>query len=297
MYTKSNDLLSISVNSIGAELSSITYRGKEYLWNADDKYWNRHSPILFPIVGGLWNGTFRSKERIFKLSRHGFARDMPFRLKSEKNDEIIMELASSDETIIKYPYSFILEIGYKIEGNKVRVSWRISNPSEETIHFQIGGHPGFFWPDYCDNNPDLFLNQDKRGFLGFSTPKDHIESSPVADQGCIDSSHKISFDLTNGMMPIDIHTFDNDAIVIENSQVNTVTLYNQNHQPYLTVEFDSPLVGIWSPPSERAPFICIEPWYGRADRIEYNGTFEEKDWMQHLAPGKQFEAHYCITIH
>ena len=40
------------IDSIGAQL--ISYKdstGKEYIWQRDPKFWNRCSPLLFPIVG------------------------------------------------------------------------------------------------------------------------------------------------------------------------------------------------------------------------------------------------------
>lgn len=43
-----NDKLVLTVSEHGAELQSIKdENGKEYLWDGDEKYWNRHSPILF----------------------------------------------------------------------------------------------------------------------------------------------------------------------------------------------------------------------------------------------------------
>ena len=46
-----NDQLTLEISSLGAELQSIKdANGNEYLWDGDEKYWNRHSPILFHIV-------------------------------------------------------------------------------------------------------------------------------------------------------------------------------------------------------------------------------------------------------
>lgn len=70
-----NDFLTLSISEHGAEMQSIKdNKGQEYLWDGDEKYWNRHSPILFPIVCGLWKDTYRIDGKEFKLSRHGFAR-------------------------------------------------------------------------------------------------------------------------------------------------------------------------------------------------------------------------------
>ena len=50
-----NDFLIIETSKAGAELTRIFSKAlnKEILWNGDSKYWGRHSPILFPIVGRL----------------------------------------------------------------------------------------------------------------------------------------------------------------------------------------------------------------------------------------------------
>ena len=64
METITNDLLTILVSPHGAELCSIRDRhGNEYLWQADPAFWRRHSPVLFPIVGSLWEGKFRMDGR------------------------------------------------------------------------------------------------------------------------------------------------------------------------------------------------------------------------------------------
>ena len=55
-----NDELQIRVSDHGAELRSLTKAGtgKEFMFQADPKYWGRTSPVLFPIVGGLWENKY-----------------------------------------------------------------------------------------------------------------------------------------------------------------------------------------------------------------------------------------------
>lgn len=84
-----NDKLVLTVSEHGAELQSIKdENGKEYLWDGDEKYWNRHSPILFPLVCGLWKDTYRCEGHTYHLSRHGFARDTDFQLIAKGADRI-----------------------------------------------------------------------------------------------------------------------------------------------------------------------------------------------------------------
>ena len=141
-------------------VQSIVCNGKEYLWQADPAFWKRHSPVLFPIVGSVWQNTYSVNNRSFNLTQHGFARDMDFELISETADEIRFRLSDNEETREKYPYPFCLEIGYRLEGNRIRVMWQVSNPSDEDIYFQIGAHPAFYYPGF---NP----TENRRGFFGF----------------------------------------------------------------------------------------------------------------------------------
>ena len=266
MKTISNKQLTIQVSPHGAELCSIVANGKEYLWQADPAFWKRHSPVLFPIVGSVWENEYRNEGIPYTLTQHGFARDMEFTLISEKEDEVRYRLVSNEETLHKYPFSFCLEIGYRIQGKKIEVMWEVKNSGEKDMYFQIGAHPAFYWPEFDASNSE-------RGFFGFDKEE-----------------------LTDGLLPLDTHTFDKDALILENEQVRKVTLYNKEKQAYLSLHFNAPVVGLWSPPAKNAPFVCIEPWYGRCDRAHYTGEYKDKDWMQHLQPEEIFQGGYTIEI-
>ena len=106
MEKLSNGILTIEVSSHGAELSSLKCGDTEYLWQADPAYWKRHSPVLFPIVGSLWNGKCRIGGKEFEMSQHGFARDMDFTLVSKTDNELWYRLVSDESTMRKYPFPF-----------------------------------------------------------------------------------------------------------------------------------------------------------------------------------------------
>ena len=163
MKNITNGIVTIQVAEHGAELSSLVLNstGREYLWQADPMFWKRHSPVLFPIVGSVWDGEYRSagpgaaadaEPKTYKLGQHGFARDMDFALLSETpdadgNPQLMFVLESNEETLKKYPYTFRLEIGYRLVGRAVEVIWRVINPDKENeLKFQIGAHPAFYWP-------------------------------------------------------------------------------------------------------------------------------------------------------
>lgn len=288
MEKLSNSELQIMVSAAGAELCSIMCNGKEYLWQADPAYWNRHSPVLFPIVGRVWDNTYRCEGGTYSLGQHGFARDMEFSLVSVSDDEVWYRLTDNEETLRKYPYNFCLEIGYRIEGKKIHVMWRVANSGDREMYFQIGAHPAFYFPGYDSTTKE-------RGFFGFDRT-DGLEYILIGEKGCAVTDVHYPLNLKDGLLPLDTSTFDGDALILENGQVKVVTLYDNARKAVLNLQFDAPVVGLWSPPAKNAPFVCIEPWYGRCDRMNYDGEYKDKDWIQKLQPKEVFNGGYVIEI-
>ena len=291
MVVLSNDELAVQVAEHGAELSSIVAKatGKEYLWQADPAFWKRHSPVLFPIVGSVWNQTYRAEGETFTLSQHGFARDRDFTLVQQEPHEVRFRLESDAETLKVYPYSFALEIGYRLEGRQVEVLWKVTNLGTTPMHFQIGAHPAFYYPNYVVDQPE-------RGYFGFGEVNSLVYRA-LAEKGCVgDEVRPVPLD-AEGLLPLDVHTFDIDTFILENSQINQVDLLDKEKQPYLSLRFTAPVVGLWSPPTKNAPFVCIEPWYGRCDRVHYTGAVSYTHLRAHETLRESFEASYMIEIH
>ncbi len=288
MKTLSNSELTIQVSPHGAELCSILCNGKEYLWQADPAFWKRHSPVLFPIVGSVWENEYRHEGNSYVLTQHGFARDMDFELILERDNEVRYRLVDNEETHKKYPFPFCLEIGYRIGGKIIEVLWKVVNTGTREMYFQIGAHPAFYYPDYESETTG-------RGYFGFDQTE-NLHYILISEKGCANPDKEYLLELPEGLLPLDVHTFDKDALILENGQVGEVTLYTKEKKPYLGLRFNAPVVGLWSPPTKNAPFVCIEPWYGRCDRAHYGGEYKDKDWMQRLAPAEVFEGGYVIEI-
>lgn len=288
LFQISNGKITIQVDSFGAELKSLkdVVSGTEYMWNADPLYWKRTSPVLFPIVGALKDGKFRLDGREYLMGQHGFARDMEFQLKSQVASEIWFTLESDEETLKKYPYPFILEIGYELTDKTVIVKWRVKNPASKQMYFSIGGHPAFLCPiEDGTKQSEYKLLFDK---------KDRIVSSCL--EGGLLKDQTVAYTLQDGILPVTETLFDGDALIIEDHQAQSVSLVKADGAPYLKVDFDAPLFGIWSPPGKKAPFICIEPWYGRCDRADFTDDWKEREWIEVLEGGETFAADYRITV-
>lgn len=284
-----NDLLTLEVDSFGAELQSI--RGNrnrtEYLWQGDKAFWGRRSPVLFPIVGRVWDGVFRMDGKEYRLGQHGFARDREFEpMEDAPEDEAWFVLRSDASTLELYPRQFRLEIGYRLDGERITVMWRIINEDSRPMAFHIGAHPAFNYPAFSAADP-------VHGYFLFG--RDGLLSQVIEEKGCVgDTVTEVETD-KEMMLPLTGETFLHDALILADSQVRRVSMLDKERNPWLTLIFNAPLVGLWSPKPD-APFVCIEPWWGRCDRMGFHGDFSEREYTNVIAPGETFEASYMIVI-
>lgn len=287
--TLSNDLLTVTIDAFGAELQEIVNKrtGWQYLWHGDKTFWGRRSPVLFPIVGSVWDGCYRMDGKEFRLGQHGFARDREFEIITDTpDDEAWFSLESDDSTLALYPRRFRLEIGYRLQEARLTVMWRVINLDDREMSFQIGAHPAFNYPDF--NAAD-----DVHGYFCFDSRS--LEKQVIEEKGCVgNATEPVALD-EDGMLPVMSDTFRNDAIVLADHQVHRVSMLDKNRAPYLSVLFQAPLVGLWSP-SAQAPFACIEPWWGRCDRVGFSGDFSERDYVNKIAPGETFSVSYMVIF-
>ena len=279
LYFLENDVLKIAVDTHGAELSSIFNKAenKEMLWQGDPEFWGRKSPVLFPVVGKYKDGktTFNGKE--YALGQHGFARDSEFILIEETESKLSFELTSNEETLAKYPFKFRLICSFELKNNKIIVGWYIENIDDKKIYFSIGAHPAF----YCEKSKTVL-----------SMNGENLKYNLINSNGLYTSK---KYDLDNAFVLHD-NVFDNDALIIENSDVTEVSLID-NDKKYLTVKFDAKIFGVWSPAKKNAPFVCIEPWYGRCDADDFNGDITKREWSNSLEVNDNWYKEYEIIIH
>ena len=283
-----NDKITVIISAHGAELQSIkSAEGREYLWQGDEKYWPRRSPLLFPIVCGLWNGQYRVDGKTYELPRHGFARDMDFDVIEKTESSVTYELTSNEETMKVYPHECGLNVSYFLNDDMINVVWTVRNMGKEEMHFQIGGHPAF-------NLPDVGEGDKVEGTLLFDNeqPLTRIIGNTG---GCI-KPERYDVKTDRHIWAFDEESFADDAVILDKSQVGMAVIVDKEGRPQIGLSFDCPCLGIWTPYGKHAPFLCIEPWYGVHDWAGYEGEFKDKYLMNHLLPGATFMASYEIKV-
>jgi len=270
--TISNSQLTATINTLGAELISLVKNNKNYIWQVDETYWNKTSPILFPIVGRLKNDSYLFKGKKYQLPRHGFARNLEFSFDKKSDSQVIFELNETEETKAMYPFTFKLLVAYTLIGNELVMEYFVRNQSDEVLPFSIGAHPAFAIEGNFENYSLQFNKEDL-----FETH--HLENESFNGKTTL-------VDTKNNSIALNYALFEKDALVFKQLNSNEVTLKNKD-KAILKVNYDHfPYLGIWT--KQNAPFLCIEPWCGLADSSNHNGNLEDKEGMNHLPAGEDF---------
>ena len=282
-----NSSIKILIHEKGAELASLFHKknATEYLWQANPQYWNRHAPLLFPIIGKLNNDTTIIKDKPYHMTQHGFARDCIFETSHTNEGNVLLKLKSNSETQLKYPYEFELLAEYRLKDTSVEIFYTVNNPSTENIYFSFGLHPAFLWPIHpTDTKENYFLEFEK------NETADRI----LFDAGFI-TGEKTPWLKNQNKINLYDQLFENDVLIFKNLNSKKITLRSNEHKKFIEVEFAGyPYLGIWTKPGN--PFICIEPWYGIADNKNDPQPFSKKEGVLQLEPHQSFQCSVKYTI-
>lgn len=284
-------MLEIRSKSSGAELTSIMLDGKEKLHQGSltldenrKPFWNRHAPVLFPIVGQIKEGKTIINGEEFQMSQHGFARDMEFEEIEKDKIKHKYLLKSNEEILKKYPFSFELYITYKVEENSIITKYEVINKDNKEMLFGLGGHPAFIC-DYSSGDYEIQFNK-KEDNIKFLKLENGLLSNKEFANVMIDNKIKLHENI-----------FNEDAIIMKNINSNIVSLVNnKTNTKILDFDFTGfPYLAIWS--KKGAPFVCIEPWFNTADKNDSDGIFNHKENILKLEPNKKFECEYKVIFY
>ncbi len=291
MFTIENEYLKIEIHPKGAELQSI-YNKKnllEYMWGADPAFWGKKSPVLFPIVGSLKNDTYYFENKEYRLSRHGFAREMDFTVTDQTASSITFTLTRSDASFEKYPFQFRFDIVYSIKDNQLQVMYRVVNKGDinQKLYFSVGGHPAFKLPLLPGTvYTDYWLEFNKVEKAGRWL---------ISKEGLIETSSVPSLNDTQ-KLPLAKELFYTDANVFKQLRSEKVKLISDTAGELFEFDFTGfPYLGIWA--ARDADFVCIEPWCGIADIVTTTQQLTEKEGINMLDSTDQFERSWKLTVY
>ena len=240
-----NDRIKVVISDLGAEMTSLTLDGFEYLWTPDPKHFGRVSPCLFPITGRFMDGYYTHHGKRYDMQLNGIAMEKHFETEQFSDTELTMTLREDEDTLAVYPYRFALVIRYRLDGNFLHIGYTVTNHSEDPMPYSVGNHTAYKWPLADGDSPNSY-------FLRFERPETLESFSPFG---------WISPYVTNeSIRPLDHGLYVNGTRSFR-GQVSDWLEYTGANCDFVVRMYrgDFPFVANWAKPDADARLICLEP--------------------------------------
>ena len=288
MHIIENEFLRIKVRDFGAELTSVLHKqtGIEHLWQADEKFWPWHAPVLFPIVGRCLNDKILVDGKYYDMEKHGFARKTTFEVLERSEEKITFRLLANEATKALFPYDFEFLISYHLKGGSLACAYEVINRDTQAIYFSLGGHPAFSVPFYeGDKYEDYYWEFE----LEENASRHYIDGEGFFD------GRKSQVLSNERKLKLQSEMFRDDAYIFKDLKSRAVTIKTDKHPQTLTVRFPGfDYLGLWA--KVNAAYVCIEPWLGCADTANHPTDFSQKEGVLALEAGKEFTRSIIIEV-
>ncbi|MBC5993010.1 aldose 1-epimerase family protein [Pontibacter cellulosilyticus] len=284
-----NEYFKVGIESHGAELQHFIKNDEdlEMIWVADPAVWASHAPNLFPIVGELPKQQYTYDGETYHMQRHGFARSKDFKVREESDKKLVFELEYDEETLAQYPFKFRLLVAYKLNDNRLEVTYNVFNEDKKAMWFSVGAHPGFNVPLYPNEQyEDYYLEFEQEETL----------RRYLIDENGLQTGETELIEEQSNILPLRHQYFDKDAIILKDLNSERLVLASHTGPRKIEVEFQGfPYLGIWAKPGP-SPYVCIEPWCGIASSTNGSGELQDKEGINELGPKQVFERTLSIRV-
>ena len=286
MYKLQNDILEITVESVGAQLTGLYSKktNTQYLWQPGFETWPHSSMLLFPNPGRIARGRTIIGGKTYPANMHGFANDLPFDLVEQTAHKLILELRDNETTKKYYPYSFCLQVEFILSGDTLIQNFHVINEGKEPLYYCLGAHPGFYCP--------LVLGEKAEDYsLVFSQPQQLMQLELEENTRLLTGNKTVYLD-NSCEIPLHDHLFDGGPMLFDGMNAQSITLKSKASGRFVEMGIEGfPHLCLWGVPG-RMSLIAIEPWIGTTDRADTNHIWEEKPGIQKI----ETEAVHTLTF-
>ncbi len=283
------------INTKGAELQNLVCKSdkKDIIWQGDKSVWGNHAPILFPFVARCLGGYFMIDGKKCEYSRnHGFARDLEWKCTAQNSDSATFELTQSDETLYRFPYSFILKTEYKLKENGLDWKIIVKNTDTKAFKFSTGTHAAFSLNGSPAENFVIEFEKKEPLTAVVCTPECYLQ----ADKEGKAPLTKIYGEKEAGIIPVTNSGFGNGHL-FTNITSDWVGLRNLKDNSIIKIQTKGfPYCMIWQNTSGTPQFVCLEPWQGLTDAENTDHNWDNKVGLIDLAAGKEFSCEQNIWV-
>ncbi len=280
--TIKSDLLTVEIDTIGAEIKSVKDNGGvEFMWEADPSIWGNSAPIMFPICGGLKEDKYIYRGKEYSLPKHGFVRCAPFETEELSENSVTMLYKSNEETLAAYPFDFEFRVIFTLSGNSLSVTYSVKNLTDGEMYFSVGSHEAYATPEGIEEYEILF---DKKETL-----------DAHALNGNLISNNVTRIITESDTLPLNDDYFKIDALVFKKHASDSCILRHKNGTRQIKVEYkDFSQLLLWH--KHTAKYLCVEPWNGMADIMGSSYDITEKDGILKLSKAESYSVSHKVTF-
>jgi galactose mutarotase-like enzyme len=220
-------------------------------------------PVLFPSPGVLPGNTYTADGREVPMRRHGFARDLPWEVRSQETSRVVLALGHSKQTLREFPWRFEALLSVTLLGSALHLSFSAENRDSRPMPLHLGYHPYFHVPQAhkasASVETDASRAWDNR--KGAHVPLTGLElTGPEVDMHLLDHSmHGTTLERGPGLRPVELAWSPSFTTLV-----------------------------VWT--LEGRDFVCVEPWTAPG------GALQSHQGLLTVAPGETFASEFEISV-
>ena len=289
VLTDETNGLRLIVSRLGAELISVARRNSAGGWigflNRDneigppEKGWANHATVMGYYLHRIKDERSLYRGREIRGGTHSFLRGKVWhRVPSDNDSELTYRITPDDFSAIGYPLKVSLDLTYRIENERIVVTFRFTNHEPElTAHVGFGLHPGFAATSFDSFRFEMPAGVYRRHF----SPTNYL------------SGETQDIEFAGGEMPFDRAKLPS-SYILEFVDVPDRTFTFSDPPSARLVSLDLtgvPYLTLWS---DGGPFLCVEPCWGLTDHHDQR-RFEDKEGIQKIPAGGELVSSFSFA--
>lgn len=288
MYRIQNEILTLEVDPVGAELHALHSAGGPewgHLWDGGPA-WPRRAPVCFPWCGRIRDGYYEEAGARYDVGIHGLLRDMPHTLLEQGEGTLTLRAESDDAALKQYPWRFRADTTHALEGKTVVTTVTVTNLDTRPMPAQFGFHTALRCPFTPGGSAEDYI-------VRFEREEEPVENLMTA--GFVTGETRPVF-TGQSVVPLQTHMFDNDSICMSGLKSRWVQLEERATGRALRLGIEGyPYVVLWSPVGIPG-FFCIEPWGGMPSRASGERTLWARPGTTTVHPGETLTSVQALTV-
>jgi galactose mutarotase-like enzyme len=243
------------------------------------KGWANHATVMGYYLHRIKDERTLYRGQEIRGGTHSFLRGKIWhRVESDRNGELTYRITPEDFSATEYPLRVSLDLTYRIEGERLSVSFRFKNDEPElTAHVGFGLHPGFAADSFQSFHFEMPAGLYRRHF----SPGNYL-TGETEDIQFAGGEMPFEREKLPGSYILELVDVPERGFTFSDPPSGRTVVLELTGVPYLT---------LWS---DGGPFLCVEPCWGLTDHHEQR-AFEDKEGIQKIPAGEELVASFSFA--